>query len=68
MFIKSEDDDVNLKDYIESVTYNLHPTFTPKSITVNEPYYAIDRIGWGTFTIGIDIKLKKSGQNCSVTT
>jgi len=60
MFITS-DSDVNLKDFIDDVTYRLHPTFMPKSCTVTDPPYAIDRIGWGTFQIGIDIKLK-SGQ------
>jgi len=60
MFIKS-DTEVNLKEFIESVTYHLHPTFLPPSCTVTDPPYQIDRLGWGIFQIGIDIKLK-SGQ------
>jgi len=55
MFVKS--DEVNLKDHVSSVTYHLHPTFEPSKITLTDPPYHIERIGWGTFVTGVDLNL-----------
>eukprot|EP01060_Flectonema_neradi_P017844 TRINITY_DN246_c0_g1_i1.p1 TRINITY_DN246_c0_g1~~TRINITY_DN246_c0_g1_i1.p1 ORF type:complete len:490 (+),score=115.71 TRINITY_DN246_c0_g1_i1:60-1472(+) len=45
---------------IRSVTYHLHPTFSPSSITVTEAPFEISRVGWGTFTIKVDV-LNRAG-------
>jgi len=64
MFITSPD--VNLRDFIESVTYHLHPTFIPNKNTITEPPYNVDRLGWGTFDVGVEI-LFKSGNLIKLT-
>jgi len=57
----------NIPKSIESVTFQLHPTFSPSTVRVNEPVkqhqgpgeeFQLTRLGWGTFSIGIDIVLR----------
>ena len=48
---------------IDSVTYHLHPTFSPKDIEVKEKEgestnFALVGKGWGEFTIGLEIFVK----------
>jgi len=57
--------DINGKDcstYIESVTFFLHPTFSPNSVTITKSPFSLTRIGWGTFTIKIGIKFKNGSE------
>lgn len=44
-----------LSDYVTRVTFELHPTFQPKIISLVEEPFEVERIGWGEFTIGITI-------------
>lgn len=50
--------------YIESVKFELHPTFRPSVIELDKPNlegsYEISRLGWGTFDIPVTIKFKKN--------
>ena len=50
-FVKPEEE-----GSIESVHFHLHPTFTQKDILITESPFEIERSGWGTFKINIDIK------------
>jgi len=54
------------EEYVSEVIYTLHPTFSIRIIKVTNPPFSLDRIGWGTFTIGITIVLK-SGQKIETT-
>ena len=45
--------------YIKSVVYNLHPTFNPSVIKIEQPPFLISRIGWGYFTIEIEIEYQE---------
>ena len=47
-------------NYIESVTYHLHPTFKPNVIKVEKAPFLLSRIGWGYFEVEIEIVFKKS--------
>ena len=47
-------------NYVESVTYHLHPTFKPSVIKVTQAPFLLSRIGWGYFEMEIDIVFKKS--------
>jgi NAD-dependent SIR2 family protein deacetylase len=44
-------------DFVESVEYTLHPTFSPNVIKVGSPFQ-LERRGWGTFPVGVEITLK----------
>jgi NAD-dependent SIR2 family protein deacetylase len=44
--------------FVSSVTWTLHPSFRDNVIVCNDPPFAIDRLGWGTFTVKAAIKLK----------
>ena len=43
----------DLTPFIGAVNFHLHPTFTPSIVTVYEPPYEVNRVGWGTFNINI---------------
>jgi len=45
---------------VKSVTFRLHETFHPDFVKVSEPPFSISRIGWGTFTIPIEIEMNNS--------
>ena len=42
--------------YIKQVTYKLHHTFKPSVITLKQPPFLIARVGWGYFTIFVEIE------------
>ena len=46
--------------FIKSVTYHLHPTFTPSKIKVEKAPFLLSRVGWGWFDIQMDIEFKES--------
>ncbi len=46
-------------DFVESVEYTLHPTFSPSRVTVtSEPGFILKRVGWGVFKVGVCIRFK----------
>jgi hypothetical protein len=45
-------------DIIEEVHIHLHPTFRQNHVIRTRPPYAVQRLGWGTFTIVADVILK----------
>lgn len=45
-------------DIIEEVQMGLHPSFRPNRLIRTRPPFAIQRLGWGTFTITAGILLK----------
>eukprot|EP01059_Diplonema_ambulator_P008031 TRINITY_DN1755_c0_g1_i1.p1 TRINITY_DN1755_c0_g1~~TRINITY_DN1755_c0_g1_i1.p1 ORF type:complete len:474 (+),score=133.42 TRINITY_DN1755_c0_g1_i1:182-1603(+) len=46
---------------VDSVVFKLHPTFTPNTVTVNTPPFAVSRRGWGEFAIEITLYLRAGG-------
>ena len=51
MFVAFNDNKDLTAKYIKSVTYHLHPTFTPSKIKVEEAPFLLSRVGWGYFEI-----------------
>lgn len=45
-------------DIIEEVHIHLHPTFRPNHIIRTRPPYAVQRLGWGVFSLLADVILK----------
>ena len=58
MFMAFNDNTDLTSKYIKSVTYHLHPTFRPSKIKVTEAPFLLSRIGWGYFTITMDIEFQ----------
>eukprot|EP01012_Entosiphon_sulcatum_P035464 TRINITY_DN45010_c0_g1_i1.p1 TRINITY_DN45010_c0_g1~~TRINITY_DN45010_c0_g1_i1.p1 ORF type:complete len:489 (+),score=71.52 TRINITY_DN45010_c0_g1_i1:21-1487(+) len=52
MFVRSEDNKP-LSGLVDHVEFQLHPTFRPNKVTVTEEPYELQRLGWGTFEIGV---------------
>lgn len=50
--------EVEIDRFIESVTVQLHPTFSPSTVTMTEAPFQVRRVGWGTFGISAEIKFK----------
>jgi hypothetical protein len=50
--------EVEINRFIESVTVQLHPTFSPSTVTLTEAPFQVRRVGWGTFGISAEIKFK----------
>jgi len=48
--------------YIEEVAFRLHPTFSPSVVTLTQAPFAVTRIGWGTFKIGVIVTFKNGKQ------
>ena len=46
----------DLRDAIESVTFQLHPSFAEPKRVLTEPPYEVTETGWGEFEIGIEIR------------
>ncbi len=47
LFIKFDKDDQNeINQFIKQITINLHPTFTPSQIVLDQPPFSLTRIGW----------------------
>ena len=59
MFVKVEGCDGDERLYIENVEFTLHYTFKPSQVIISKPPFQISRFGWGTFTIGIEVRFTK---------
>jgi len=44
-------------DFVESVVYTIHPTFSPNKYKVQYPFQ-LERRGWGTFQVGVKVTFK----------
>jgi len=44
-------------DFVQSVEYTIHPTFSPNVFKVSSPF-TLERRGWGTFDVGVKVTLK----------
>ena len=49
-------------DMIKSVTFFLHPTFKNNEILISKAPFEIERTGWGTFAIKMEVILKNGKQ------
>ena len=56
MFLTLNNDTASTNKYIKSVTYRLHPSFTPNVIKLDKAPFLISRIGWGYFDIIVDVE------------
>eukprot|EP00347_Sterkiella_histriomuscorum_P019741 403340466 len=61
MYISLANDPTRLKAgrFIESVTFHLHPDFTPNVIVKKESPFLITKLGWGEFEIKMEVEFKK---------
>ena len=46
------------EQWVESVQWHLHPTFQPDAVACSSVPFAISRVGWGTFDVQAEIRLK----------
>lgn len=46
------------EQWVAQVTWVLHPTFRQREVVCREPPFAVERIGWGTFDVGVRIQLR----------
>eukprot|EP00756_Hemistasia_phaeocysticola_P058054 Hpha_TRINITY_DN3466_c0_g1::TRINITY_DN3466_c0_g1_i1::g.32595::m.32595 len=44
---------------IEKVVFRLHKSFSPPVVELTSPPFTLQRTGWGTFGVGVEIYLKK---------
>lgn len=58
VFVRASDPNFNLKDIVEKVDFELHPTFFPARVAVFESPFQVERIGWGIFTVPVKICFK----------
>ena len=58
MFVTLTKDKNNSEKFIKSVTYHLHPTFKPSVITINNFPFILSRIGWGYFTVELEVNFQ----------
>eukprot|EP00163_Fabomonas_tropica_P016657 TRINITY_DN29787_c0_g1_i1.p1 TRINITY_DN29787_c0_g1~~TRINITY_DN29787_c0_g1_i1.p1 ORF type:complete len:158 (+),score=24.70 TRINITY_DN29787_c0_g1_i1:55-528(+) len=63
VFLRSADEDYDIEDIFHEVTFDLHPTFNPPSVTRTESPFEVKRSGWGTFDIDITAKYCYGGQD-----
>ena len=59
MYVASAGDKEKTGKFIESVKYHFHPTFKPSVIKISQHPFILSRVGWGLFTVGIEIEFKK---------
>jgi len=52
VFVKSNE------DVIENVTFYLHSSFNQNEITIKKSPFEVERIGWGTFSVKINVLFK----------
>ncbi|KAF2849499.1 hypothetical protein T440DRAFT_452310 [Plenodomus tracheiphilus IPT5] len=50
---------VSRPDLIQEVRIDLHPTFRPPRVTLRNPPFQVRRLGWGHFTLDVEIVLKE---------
>lgn len=64
MFVRSSDPEaLPLEPLVESVTYHLHPTFSPAKVTVTKgDGFLLPRLGWGAFSIRVVVDWKKEAK------
>lgn len=53
VFVRQADNTTTLIDQVE---FKLHPTFTPSSVVVRKAPFEVERLGWGTFDVGVHVK------------
>ena len=49
---------IDVTEVVESVTFQLHPSFAEPKRVLTEPPYEVTETGWGEFEIGIEIKFR----------
>eukprot|EP00697_Spironema_sp_BW2_P002469 gnl/Spiro4/13284_TR7058_c0_g1_i1.p1 gnl/Spiro4/13284_TR7058_c0_g1~~gnl/Spiro4/13284_TR7058_c0_g1_i1.p1 ORF type:complete len:617 (-),score=206.34 gnl/Spiro4/13284_TR7058_c0_g1_i1:32-1834(-) len=47
----------SVEGLVRSVTFDLHRTFNPPSVTVNRPPFLVQRSGWGSFKVRLAVTL-----------
>lgn len=50
---------ISRPDLVHEVRIDLHPTFRPPRLTLRNPPFEVRRLGWGHFTINVEIVLKE---------
>jgi len=63
VYVRSSNPKQNLDEFVEKVTFKLHPTFVPKTLSLERSPFEIERVGWGTFDIGISVHWKNGKES-----
>jgi hypothetical protein len=59
VFLRSASgNDDELAAVVERVTFELHPTFFPTTVRVATPPFALERVGWGFFEVGVRVEFR----------
>jgi hypothetical protein len=48
--------EIKENDVIKKVTFKLHPTFTPMSVSRENAPFRLVRLGWGTFNVRMNVE------------
>ena len=57
VFVRGQNN-IDVQEVVESVTFQLHPSFAEPKRVLTEPPYEVTVTGWGEFEIGIEIKFR----------
>ena len=57
VFVRGQNN-IDVQEVVESVTFQLHPSFAEPKRVLTEPPYEVTETGWGEFEIGIEIKFR----------
>jgi len=49
---------INMENVIKQVKFMLHPSFTPKDITIPTAPFKITRLGWAEFNVTMEVEFK----------
>eukprot|EP00698_Gefionella_okellyi_P008504 TRINITY_DN2109_c0_g2_i1.p1 TRINITY_DN2109_c0_g2~~TRINITY_DN2109_c0_g2_i1.p1 ORF type:complete len:424 (-),score=80.55 TRINITY_DN2109_c0_g2_i1:107-1378(-) len=65
IFVSTDPQDVTgrsemARQMIDRVELALHPTFTPRTVVLQQAPFQLKRIGWGTFDVGVRVHFKEA--------
>lgn len=61
IYVRGSPNEPSLESYIKSVTFFLHPTYKPNDIiTISKSPYHLTRLGWGEFTVRVQLLFRDS--------
>ena len=57
LFFSIDNDPTLTMKFIKQVTYSLHPTYQPSTVTIYEAPFLIEKTGWGAFVVHCEVVL-----------
>jgi len=59
MFFHLDSGIEHTNNFIQKTIFHLHPTFNPNKVTLEKAPFSFTRIGWGYFTIRVEVQFQK---------